>query len=150
LDEFAQILSRFLREALLNSRQRFSFETVFSHASNINFMQRAKMAGYKVYLYFVTTSSPEINKDRVRIRVLQGGHNIPPETIEDRYLRSMKLLYSATKPCYQCFFFDNSSDKAEKVNHFKLEGDHLKFDFGDPSKFPIWFRKYYWNKKFKK
>jgi len=41
VDRVAQIIARFLRETLLANQQRFSFETVFSHESNLDIMKRA-------------------------------------------------------------------------------------------------------------
>lgn len=38
-------------------------------------MRRASAEGYKVYLYFVSTESPEINKYRVKLRVKEKGHD---------------------------------------------------------------------------
>ena len=73
-------------------------------------MQEAVNAGYKVYLYFVSTESPEINKFRVKARKEKGGHDVPLEKIESRYYRSLDLVYEASKLAYQTFFFDNSVD----------------------------------------
>ena len=78
LDQVGQIVARYLREAMLERKRRFSFETVFSHPSNIGIMKQAVESGYKVYLYFVSTESPEINKFRVAYRVSQNGHDVPP------------------------------------------------------------------------
>lgn len=44
-DRLAQIIARFLREVLLASNRRFSFETVFSHPSNLDIMKRAAESG---------------------------------------------------------------------------------------------------------
>ena len=75
----------------------FSFETVFSHSSKLDIMQQAVELGYKVYLYFVSTEDPEINKFRVAARKMKGGHDVPPEKIESRYYLSMNLLYNASQ-----------------------------------------------------
>ena len=122
LDRIAQIVARFLREWLLAEKKRFSFETVFSHESNLDIMRRARDAGYKVYLYFVATESPEINKFRVALRVKQKGHNVPPELIESRYYRTLGLLYQAAELSYQAFFFDNSLEDTpyRLIGHFKM------------------------------
>lgn len=80
--EVAQLLARYLRECMLRDSRRFTFETVFSHESNLDIMQRASDAGYKVYLYFVSTESPEINKFRVKFRVSQKGHDVPEEKLK--------------------------------------------------------------------
>ncbi|MFM7836687.1 MAG: hypothetical protein ACKPJD_33255, partial [Planctomycetaceae bacterium] len=51
----------FLREELMARGSSFSFETVMSHRSKVEFFGRARAAGYKTYLYFVCTNSAELN-----------------------------------------------------------------------------------------
>lgn len=145
LDRVAQIIARYLRKALLTAEKRFSFETVFSHESNLDIMREAVQAGYKVYLYFVSTESPEINKFRVALRVKEGGHDVPADRIEKRYYRSLELLYEAAEIAYQAFFFDNSIDfePFKLVGHFKKSGDKKIWDTVDNGKVSAWFRKYY-------
>lgn len=147
-ERIAQILAHFLRKKLLKERKKFSFETVFSHRSKLDIMREAKEMGYKVYLYFVSTESPEINKYRVDTRVRSGGHYVDPQKIEQRYYRALDLLYDAVQLCYQAYFFDNSKDlkEGETTNwfgHFKLIGDKKNWDELDPSKVPTWFLNYY-------
>ena len=144
-DRLAQIIARFLREELLISRRRFSFETVFSHESNLDIMKRAVEVGYKVYLYFVSTESPEINKYRVKLRVKQGGHTVPEDKIESRYYRSLGLLKEAADIAYQAFFFDNSIDNQpyKLVGHFKKIGSQKRWDNIEDSEISNWFKKYY-------
>ena len=108
VDRFAQILTQYIVDQLIASKQKCSFETVFSHPSKVAIMERAKAAGYKVYLYFIATNSPDINKDRVKTRVQRGGHDVPPDRIESRYYRSLKQLPTALDLCYHAFMFDNS------------------------------------------
>ena len=146
--EIAQLLARYLRECMLRDRRRFTFETVFSHHSNLDIMQRAAQAGYKVYLYFVSTESPEINKFRVKFRISQNGHAVPENKIESRYYRSLELLYDAAEIAYQCFFFDNSVDQEpfKLVNHFKKIGTTKIWDTKNRRQFTAWFKKYYWDK----
>ncbi|WP_145859663.1 hypothetical protein [Pedobacter suwonensis] len=148
LDRLAQIIARFLRHALIRAKKRFSFETVFSHKSNLDDMRLAAEAGYKVYLYFVSTESSEINKFRVALRVKEGGHDVPPERIESRYYRSLDLLYDAAEIAYQSFFFDNSGNyEPYKVSgHFKVIGGVKEWDNIPDKDVAIWFTKYYLNK----
>jgi predicted ABC-type ATPase len=111
-------------------------------------MRRAKAAGYKVYLYFVSTETPEINIDRVGIRVKSGEHNVPRYKIIKRYYRSHKLLYKAVKLSYQSFFFDNSKT-GEKFKLFaqlkSIKGKENWIRYDKPL-FPSWFKRYYLNK----
>ncbi len=108
VEHFAQMLTAYICEELLKAKMKFSFETVFSHKSKLAFMERAKAAGYKVYLYFIATESPEINVERVGIRVSNGGHDVPRKKIIDRYERALGQLLPAIDLCYHAFVFDNS------------------------------------------
>jgi predicted ABC-type ATPase len=154
-ERLAQIIADFLRKKLLQLKKRFSFETVFSHPSKLEIMRQARDEGYKVYLYFVSTESPEINKFRVLARVAQKGHNVPVDKIETRYYRSMDLLFEACQIAYQVFFFDNSRDFTEEQEigaesllfaHFKSLRGNKDWDEMDSEKVPEWFIQYYSNK----
>jgi len=91
-ERLAQVVADFLRKKMLNEKRRFSFETVFSHPSKLDVMRQAAQEGYKVYLYFVSTESPVINKSRVAARKEKGGHDVPEDKIESRNYRSLDLL----------------------------------------------------------
>lgn len=142
-ERIAQILADFLRKKLLIEKRKFSFETVFSHPSKLDIMREAKDAGYKVYLYFVSTESPEFNKDRVKIRVKEQGHNVPTDKIESRYYRSLEQLYDAAQLAYQAYFFDNTGIKPLLFGHFKQIGGEKNWDDFNPEIVPRWFNKYY-------
>lgn len=152
IEHIAQVIARYLRGALFDTRKRFSFETVFSHPSTLEIMEQAVLAGYKVYLYFVSTESPEINKYRVKFRVSQNGHDVPPEKIERRYYRSLKLMKRAAQYAHQAFFFDNSKDGSADgtpftlVAHFKKFGDKKKWDKVPAKNVAQWFKQYYGSK----
>ncbi|MDE3185670.1 MAG: zeta toxin family protein [Bacteroidota bacterium] len=147
-ERLAQIIADFLRKKLLEKKERFSFETVFSHPSKLEIMKEAKEKGYKVYLYFVSTESPEINKLRVRSRKDQGGHDVPTDLIESRYYRSLDLLYEACQVAYQVYFFDNSieGEESDMFAHFKMEKGKKHWDEINLENVPAWFRKYYSDK----
>src|SRR5690606_36638714 len=93
-------------------------------------MRRAAEKGYKVYLYFVCTESPEINKYRVKLRVANGGHDVPEDKIESRYYRSLSLLYTAAQIAYQAYFFDNSmhGEPYRLIAHFKVADGQKVWD----------------------
>jgi predicted ABC-type ATPase len=55
----AQAIADFQRDSCLASGLNFSFETVMSHPSKVDFMIRADDAGYEVTMFFVCTSDPE-------------------------------------------------------------------------------------------
>ncbi len=144
-ERIAQIIADFVRKKLLGLKKKFSFETVFSHPSKLEIMRLAVAAGYKVYLYFVSTESPEINKFRVQARKAKKGHDVPEDKIVSRYYRSLDLLYEACQIAYQVFFFDNSVEGQRSVMfaHFKLQKGRKKWDKINKKQAPAWFRKYY-------
>lgn len=148
IERLAQMVADFLRKQLLETRQKFSFETVFSHSSKLDIMEEAKKLGYKVYLYFVSTESPEINKFRVLARKKKGGHDVPEDKIVSRYYRSLDLLYDAAQISYQAYFVDNSVDEAlfKMFAHFKLSDGKKVWDDIKDEDVPDWFIKYYYNK----
>ncbi len=147
-EPIAQILANWIRAELLQARKKFSFETVFSHPSKVDFIKACSDLGYKVYLYFVGTSTPEINKFRVRYRVNQGGHSVPENKIEERYYRSMELLWEATHRCYQAYFFDNSRDGVRPTlfASYKVIDGLKRWDRLADDDIPEWFIKYYLRK----
>ena|SRR5690554_4595392 len=57
----AAVIAEFFRENLLLVNQTFSFETVMSHESKVNFLRKAKQHGFATYLYFICTRDPWIN-----------------------------------------------------------------------------------------
>jgi predicted ABC-type ATPase len=85
-------LADFIRQQLLINGISFTFETVMSHESKVDFLHKAKSNGYRVYLYFISTEDPEINISRVKVRVAQHGHHVDPEVIKTRYNKSLSHL----------------------------------------------------------
>lgn len=107
----AAALAEALRQWLLEEGWTFTFETVMSHPSKIDFMRDARARGYRVYLYFVATDDPVINIDRVRRRVVQGGHPVDDDKVIERYHKSIALMTSACEIADRAYIFDNSGSK---------------------------------------
>lgn len=109
------ILVDYIRTRLLDSGQSFSFETVFSHRSKLDFLTKAKQRGYRVYLYFVCLEPPDLCLSRVAIRVAQHGHDVPCDKILERYGRCLALLPEAIRIADRSFLFDNSETPGEEI-----------------------------------
>lgn len=130
----------FLREELLARGSSFSFETVMSHRSKVEFFGRARTAGYKTYLYFVCTNSAELNVARVRSRVAAGGHAVPEDKIRDRYHRSLELAREAIRNSYRSYIFDNSGREPVWLAEFDPDGRcELKIE---SERLPQWFKRW--------
>jgi len=105
-------IAEFIRQQLLENGISFTYETVMSHKNKIDFLEYALSRGYRVYLYYIATEAPEINIDRVSIRVRQNGHNVNPDKISGRYYRSLQLLKNAIKVSNRAYLWDNSGEAA--------------------------------------
>ena len=77
---------------MIDTRQSFIFETTLSSNQSLRMMRAAKAPGFKVGLYYVALDSVETNVERVRQRVLKGGHDIPEENIRRRHDGSFEKL----------------------------------------------------------
>ncbi len=111
----ASILADFIRNSLVNNGKKLTFETVMSHKSKIETLKKSQELGYKNYLYFISTESVKINKQRVIERVLKGGHPVPENKIEGRYYKSLELLLDAIKYTHRTYIFDNSGKTSNLI-----------------------------------
>jgi predicted ABC-type ATPase len=134
----AAALTDFLREELLAAGQSFSFETVMSHRSKIDFLARARAANYRTYLYFIATESSHLNVYRVKTRAALGGHDVPEDKILERYKRCLELLGEALRQAYRAFVFDNSG--AEPIWLAQLAPDRILQLKVAANALPVWFK----------
>ena len=107
----ASVLADAIRRELLHEGHTFTFETVMSSRDKVDFMKYARQRGYRVYLYFVATDDPEINLDRVRRRVILGGHPVPDDKVRKRYRESIDLMTEACDAAHRAYIFDNSGSR---------------------------------------
>ena len=131
----ASVLSDFLRRKALEAGKSFSFETVMSAHDKVDLLRDAQQLGFRTYLYFIATEAPEINIQRVKNRVADGGHDVPEAKIVERYYRSLGLLAEAIRWSSRAFLFDSSS---EEPWFFAEVVDGKLLDVKD-SEIPNWF-----------
>jgi predicted ABC-type ATPase len=107
--EAAELAGR-LRQTLLEQRESFVFETVFSDpvGDKVAFLKRAEAQGYTVVLCFIGIAGPDVSEERVAMRLLQGGHDVPSKKLKERYPRTLKNLAQAIKVLPHVLVFDNS------------------------------------------
>jgi predicted ABC-type ATPase len=68
-----------LAEEHIAAHESFTVETTLSGNTYLRMATRAKDAGFNLVVFFVGTSSVEINIARVQARVRKGGHDVPEE-----------------------------------------------------------------------
>lgn len=84
-------------EELLNKKKSFAIETTLAGKNHIKTINKAKELGYVVVLIYSYLDSPLMCENRIKIRVLNGGHDIPKEDIIRRFYRSKENFWDLYK-----------------------------------------------------
>ena len=123
--EAGKIMLKRIKE-LLKNNENFAFETTLATKSYKNTILEAKRKGYNVTLIFFWLQSVDLAKNRVRERVLKGGHHIEPDVVERRYLAGIRNLFDIYIPISEIIFiFDNSEGTHELIAEKKNNLDFL-------------------------
>jgi predicted ABC-type ATPase len=118
------------RERLLREQKGMVFETVLSAPDKVDFLLRAKEAGYFVRLFFVSTDHPAINAARVTRRVMEGGHAVPIPKIISRYSKSIANCIAVASFADRAYIYDNSVDGKEAQLMFRTTGGQIAKTYG--------------------
>ena len=111
-------------DKLMASKKDFAFETTLATKSYVKTIQLAKQEGYRIVLVFFWLDSVELAIERVKTRVLDGGHNIPKPVILRRYYSGLLNLFNLYIPiCDYWMIFDNSTAPSELVAEGNLNGE---------------------------
>lgn len=97
-----------MRYECLEQGRNFVFETVFSAPEKLEFLRKAKEKGFFVRLFYVCTSDPAINVNRITQRYLNGGHEVPISKIISRYYKSLVNMSEAITFVDRAYIYDNS------------------------------------------
>lgn len=109
---------------LLAIRENFAFETTLATKSYKSKVINAQQNNYNVTLLFFWLENVELAIERVRTRVLEGGHNIETEVIKRRYKNGMKNLFEIYLPIAdEVMIFDNSEGKSLLIAEKILESE---------------------------
>lgn len=94
---------------LLNYQIDFAFETTLATKTYTQLIKKAQEKGYFVTLLYFWLNSPELAIERVKSRVVAGGHDIPIDTIRRRYYSGVSNLSKLYFPiCDYWMIIDNS------------------------------------------
>jgi predicted ABC-type ATPase len=108
----------FLKEinSHIAARHDFGFETTLSGRGYLRLVKRLRAEGWRVELIYLALPDVEMSKMRVAERVAHGGHNIPTETVERRFPRSLwNLLHNYTHEVDRTRCFLNSGEVPDLV-----------------------------------
>ena len=116
-----------LRYECLEKGRDFVFETVFSSQEKLEFIRKAKAAGFFIRFFFVCTSDPAINVVRITQRFMNGGHEVPISKVVSRYYKSLINAEEAISIVDRAYVYDNSVDnQLPRLLYRTVEGNLVK------------------------
>jgi predicted ABC-type ATPase len=121
-----------IRDTLIAQGESFIAETVFSHPSKLDLIDRARRAGYVVVLHVVLVPV-ELSVARVAERVVEGGHRVPEHKIRERFARLWPLVADARGRADHTTVYDNTGADVTRIAARYVDGDLV----GEPS-WPAW------------
>lgn len=83
---------------LVERRADFAFETTLAARTYAKWLRDIVAAGYSTHLFYFWVRDAEFAVARVATRVRAGGHDIPPETVRQRYGRSIRNFFELYMP----------------------------------------------------
>ncbi len=99
----------------LRAHESFLLESTLAGHGAISVLREASQAGYETFLIYVALGDPELQIERVRLRVLLGGHNIPDADIRRRYARSLARAPEALCMAGEAVVLDNAGRQPERM-----------------------------------
>lgn len=122
-------------DQLIRSGKNFAFETTLAGKTHLHRLKEAKRQGYKMILFFFWLRDQELAKERVRIRVLEGGHGLDPSIITRRYIKGIKNLFDYyLMAADSAFLIDNSAGNFDLLAQKMLTGE---LDIYDSENFKV-------------
>ena len=118
---------------LLDRKADFAIETTLATRSLIKMVQHAQKSGYSVTVLFFWLNSQELAIERVKARVLAGGHNIPEDVIRRRYIAGLRYFFEDYMPIVDRWILADNSRIPFKIvaqgwrNNMVVK-DNLKFE----------------------
>lgn len=113
-------------DASIDVHKTIGVETVLSTGKYRRLVLKAKERGFLVWLIYVVLDSPDRNVERVALRVLKGGHDVPEEKIRDRYRRSLEQFPWFLEAADTAWIYDNSAAEIRLIG--RKEGGVLTLD----------------------
>lgn len=114
-----------LREKCLVEHKSLIFETVLSVEDKLDYILRAKEAGFFIRFFFVCTEHPTINASRIARRVMEGGHDVPITKIISRYNKSIANCCIVSEFVDRTYIYDNSIEDMDAKLLFRLNNGKL-------------------------
>ncbi len=115
---------RMYHEAI-SKRLNVCLESTLAGKGTMQRIKEAKDNGYFTIAYYVLLNSVDLNIERIVNRVQRGGHSIPEDIIQKRYIESPKNLISIQTQFDILHIIDNS-EPYFRTQFSKINGEFKK------------------------
>lgn len=114
----------------IKAYQTIGVETVLSSDKYRKLVETAKAAGFEINLVYVYLDDVELNIQRVRMRHLKGGHDVPEDKIRERRAKSFEQLKWFFREVDNAYIFDNSAAEPSLVISKEKAGEGFGVHIG--------------------
>lgn len=105
-------------DASIAVHQTIGVETVLSTDKYRTVLEKARALGFEIRMLYVVLDSVQMQIERIRTRVSEGGHDVPTDKIVARRQRSFDQLSLFAKHLDRLMIFNNSSG-APRLSAYK-------------------------------
>jgi predicted ABC-type ATPase len=102
-------------DKFITTGKSFAIETTLSGLTYLKIIEQAKSFGFTITLLFVYLEDVEIALERVALRVIKGGHNIPTDVIKRRYSKGLNNLPKYLSRVDNWYVLDNSVSEYTQI-----------------------------------
>ncbi len=101
---------------LIATGASFAIESTLSGRTYLALLRAAKAAGYRFILHYIVIGSAAQAVERVKLRVLHGGHHVPDDDVSRRFGRSVQHFLTDYLPLAdEWTVWDNYSPPSEII-----------------------------------
>jgi predicted ABC-type ATPase len=105
-------------KSLITRGESFAFESTLSGKTWLTVLREAIQQDYQITIYFLYLQSVKKNLQRIKRRVLLGGHPIPTDAVHRRHPRCFENFWNLYRPlCTDWYIFDNSGKKPKPIQN---------------------------------
>ena len=116
-------------QQVLSAGKTFAIETTLATRSYLNLVKKAQLLGYEVVLYFFYLPSAEMAKERVKLRVSEGGHNIPTAIIERRYTAGLINFFEYSLLVNRWYMYANTQPSSQPIARGEMPDTVIIYNF---------------------
>jgi hypothetical protein len=103
-------------------------ETTFAGVLHARRLASARRRGYRIFSVFIDLPSAELAIERVRQRVLAGGHSVPDEDIERHFDRAFRNFIKHYQPLSDFWVIADNSTRSPELVAWGWGSEHFVVD----------------------